>query len=737
VAATRTSRTAALVAIAAALATGCGSESEPQRTDAPRSASRSASQWASLTAGYGFHWDGAAATDGARVGIEEIDGRPWLAVDYRSDEWTALPLPGVFTAPRLLPQLSNVDRRSEPQVVLVDGRPLRFLPQHVAVTDGGVPRPGTYSFVDGRLCIVLPDGVASPRAVRHLVEVPVGAPDGDRWRIDTGLVAGDGFVVVPGTTHAVELEGGSARRVSFVGFAEQPTDGPGAGSNADAAVTLRVSQDGRELWRRVIGADDWHASGRTVHGAADLADTDASTTIEFAIDGPITVAGFLAPVVGPQLDAERGARALDGRPNVVVFLADTFRADGLRAHRRYRDSDDDFELTALEAFAAGARRFENTWSPSTWTLPAHASLFTSLLPRQHGVRTAGATLPKSATTLAEVMRAAGYRTIAVTEGAFVTSSFGLAQGFEAFLQGGRALEDGLANALEVLDTGDGRPTFLFVQTYLPHNPWRPTPTARATVGLGASEPTEEQVVLGARAAIAPDGTDWDAPDLVALRRLYRAQSLDFDRAFDAWLEAFDAHGWRDASHLFFTSDHGESFGHHDWLMHIGPAYEVLTRVPLLWSGPGVEPGVESATASLVDLAPTIARLVDAPVPDAWDGLELGRAEADRLAWSSWMPSSAADDAATDARLDGRLVVTDGVHKLHLDEDGTRVERAFHLVDDPDEADPLADDERPRDLVRRALERVGPAVERRLPDGARAETNAQVLERLRALGYLRD
>ena len=725
----RRSRIATLAASAAALLASCGPKTEPRTGDAP--------VWRSLTEGYAFHWEGAARDDDARVGIEEIDGRPWLAADYRDEEWTPLAGSGVFTAPRLLPELSNGSRRAEPQVVLLDGRPLRFLPAHVGLASGAPPQPGTFGFVDDRLCVVPPEGTDAPRAVRHLVEVPVGAPDGDRWRIDTGLVAGDGFVVIPGTTHAVELAAGRARRLSFVGFAEPPA-GPDAADDA-RAVTLRVLQDGRELWRRVVGPDDWHASGRTVHGAVDLADTDTGTTLEFAVDGPLTVSGFLAPTLGPALEEGRERRALDGRPNVVVFLADTFRADGLRAHRRYRDSDDDYELAALEAFADGARRFANTWSPATWTLPAHASMFTSLLPRQHGVRTSDATLPKSATTLAEVLRDAGYRTIAVTEGAYATASFGVAQGFDAFLQGGRALEDGLANATEALASGDGRPTFLFVQTYLPHNPWVPSASARAALGLDADAPTEEGVVLGARAALRPGGAGWRDPDLTALRRLYRAQSVDFDHAFAAWLGAFEALGWEEDSHLFFTSDHGESFGHHDWLMHIGPAYEVLTRVPLLWRGPHVEAGVDPSITSLVDLAPTIATLAGAAAPAPWTGRDLG-ADRDpasvRLAWSSWVPTNATDGPAS-ARLDARLVVTDGVHKAHFDEAGTRIERVFHVADDPDEQDPLADADRPPTFVEHARRGVGAATERRLPDGARAETSAEVLERLRALGYLRD
>lgn len=700
-----------------------------EQTSTPPPAGDGASRWRSLTEGYTFAWDGEPRSAGSqRLSIESIEGRPWLAVDHDDAQWTRLALPGVFATPRLAPAFEASARFAVRQLVLADGEPLTYRSGSAILEAGLDFDAGSYGFFDDQLCVALPDGMDAPTSVRHLVELPIGVPDATRWRIDVGFATGAGVVALPGVAPSLELPAGGPRRLSFGAFAFQsPEEG-------DLALALTV--DGREVWRHEVSADATGGSS-LVHGAVELDASDEPATLKLECEGSFTIAGLLAPVIGPSLAGQSASRALDGRPNVVVFLADTFRADGLVTQRRFRDSDDDYRLVHLEALAAESRRFERTWSTSSWTLPAHASLFTSLNARQHGVRTAFATLPSSAHTLAETMRNAGYRTVAVTDGGYVSSSFGLAQGFELFLQ----LQDGerhtLERATQILATGDGRPTFLFVQSYMPHNPFDPSIDARRALGLEADAPREVDVISGANAAIATGADDaWLDPDVAALRRLYRAQLLDFDTAFGAWYARFEDLGWADNSHLFFTSDHGEAFGHHEWLMHIGPAYEVLTRVPLLWSGPKVPSGVDQRAVSLVDLAPTIARLGGASVPAAWRGHALEEPDDQRLAWSSWIPANRFSAAANE-RADGRLTATNGVHRVYFDETGARVQRVFDIADDPDEAHALSSgsDAWPEAFVRRAQGDVETETTQTVPDGARAAPGQGLVDRLRQLGYL--
>jgi arylsulfatase A-like enzyme len=66
----------------------------------------------------------------------------------------------------------------------------------------------------------------------------------------------------------------------------------------------------------------------------------------------------------------------------------------------------------LDQFARDALVFERAYTPSSHTLPAHASLMTGLYPETHGVIEMSDSLPPQATTLAERLQEKGYRTAA-------------------------------------------------------------------------------------------------------------------------------------------------------------------------------------------------------------------------------------------------------------------------------------------------------------------------------------
>jgi arylsulfatase len=150
---------------------------------------------------------------------------------------------------------------------------------------------------------------------------------------------------------------------------------------------------------------------------------------------------------------------------------DTTRADHLGVYGYERPTSPN-----LDELAAHAEVYEKAYSTSSWTLPAHASLFTGRYPRSHGMRhdPAGELvladaidapegirargLSDEALTLAEILQAAGYRTGAVVAGPWLHRSFGLSRGFlhyddEAVHSARRAAEvtDG---ALRWLGQGD-------------------------------------------------------------------------------------------------------------------------------------------------------------------------------------------------------------------------------------------------------------------------------------------
>ncbi|MEI9950669.1 MAG: sulfatase [Pseudomonadota bacterium] len=85
---------------------------------------------------------------------------------------------------------------------------------------------------------------------------------------------------------------------------------------------------------------------------------------------------------------------------------------------------------------------------------------------------------------------------------------------------------------------------------------------------------------------------------------------------DLWLGklltfAREQQWWKDTV-LIISADHGEAFGEHGFYKHAFEIWEVLTRVPLLISGPGIKPRRIDERRSHLDLAPTILDLMGFP-----------------------------------------------------------------------------------------------------------------------------
>ncbi|KIT15031.1 sulfatase-like hydrolase/transferase [Jannaschia aquimarina] len=125
---------------------------------------------------------------------------------------------------------------------------------------------------------------------------------------------------------------------------------------------------------------------------------------------------------------------------------------------------------------------------------------------------------------------------------------------------------------------------------------------------------------------------------------YRRLFLDHGEDFEAWrksyavywgftsliddqlgriLNALEAEGTLDDTIVIYLSDHGENLGAHG-LWHKMVGYEESIRVPLIFRLPGrISNGLRSdMPSSLVDVAPTLARLCDLPSRPEWRGRDL-------------------------------------------------------------------------------------------------------------------
>ena len=87
------------------------------------------------------------------------------------------------------------------------------------------------------------------------------------------------------------------------------------------------------------------------------------------------------------LDGFVACRRAEHTPNVVLVTLDTTRADHV-GHLGYH------RLTTpnLDRLAEQGVTYTRAYATSSWTAPSHGSIFTSLLPSEHGCRRAPAAL---------------------------------------------------------------------------------------------------------------------------------------------------------------------------------------------------------------------------------------------------------------------------------------------------------------------------------------------------------
>ena len=389
------------------------------------------------------------------------------------------------------------------------------------------------------------------------------------------------------------------------------------------------------------------------------------------------------------------------RPPIVLVTIDTLRADRLGSYGSTRG------LTpSLDAFAREAARFTAAVSQVPLTLPSHATILTGLHPAHHGVRTNdGFRLAPAVPTLAESLKAAGYRTAAFIGGYPLRGSSGLSRGFDRYDDDFLAAPDATERSADAviqsasawIDAHRAEPFFTWIHLFDPHSPYTPpAPFAAA---------------------------HRDAP--------YDGEVAYTDAALGRFLDRLRGLHLFQPAAIVIVADHGESLGDHGERTHGTFLYDATIRVPLLIKLPGrtaaagrtVDAPVETA-----DLAPTVAALAGAALARS-DGLSLlplvggAAGDPDRPAYAEsyyqnvllgWSPLRAVRTARW------KLI------------EAPRSE-LYDLERDPQELQNRLGD---RTALAAGLQRALIALEARggSPHDARAAAAGDAAERLRSLGY---
>ena len=308
--------------------------------------------------------------------------------------------------------------------------------------------------------------------------------------------------------------------------------------------------------------------------------------------------------------------------NIILIVSDSLRYDAV-----YRGGQ-----PGLKYMEAHGTQFTNARSAACWTLPATASLFSGMMPHEHGANTQARWFKNEIPSLAGKLKTQGYKPIMVTANSVTTEIFNLCKDFdevhkiwkyvdsrhpmllrlvltlnrprirrmvlkpndEIFDQLSEDLSQGLVWAQKTCtdlfdktrelmksNNANGQGTFFFLNMMETHYPYHVSDTfellSKSIWNKGREWHTLYHLLSQSFLKNDKETIKRDMLDLFKERQ-YRAWLL-IRQNLDAYIEELH----RDENNLVvFCSDHGDNFGDQGWQYHFSNVTDAGNRVPLFW-----------------------------------------------------------------------------------------------------------------------------------------------------------
>jgi len=349
-----------------------------------------------------------------------------------------------------------------------------------------------------------------------------------------------------------------------------------------------------------------------------------------------------APLTLTRFEATESAPA--PRPPIVFVSIDTFAARHLALYGYGRATSPELERLAKDAVV-----FERCLANAPWTLPSYLSVMTGLYPRAHWLELDGPEvtpfdrwqLAENRLTLAEALRARGYRTGAFVDTQWLSPIFQFQQGFDVYNGDGalasfadptKHIQDIVQNLVPrwLAANPASSPPFLFVHAldahgpYLPDAPFRDSfsgalPEPRRMIPAGSNNETYRTMPEWMGRTFVPAQQQPLPPELPLEDTIARYDEtlLKVDHYLGALFGELKQRGLYDPAVIVVTGDHGEHFGPEAY--GHGVMQEDVLHVPLIVKLPGNAHGGTRVAqgVSLVDLFPTLVELAGGDTRGGW------------------------------------------------------------------------------------------------------------------------
>jgi arylsulfatase A-like enzyme len=527
-------------------------------------------------------------------------------------------------------------------------------------------------------------------------------------------------------------------------------------------ITFHVAVDNTDLYAKTVAdPNDWADADLdlSVYGGRTVKLTFATNTEKAGTVG--LWANPLLTTHGPK-----------NRPNVLVYLIDTERADHSTLYGYTRDT-----TPFLSKLGGQGLVFEDCQVQAPRTKQSTASLMTSLYSYTHGIVHDYDTIPKGSTTLAEQLRAAGYVTASIVANPFAGRITGLGRGFDYLAEWAvvqryrtdahdRGTDSEAVNkiAFPWLEQHKDEPFFLYAHATDPHAPYRPPAGFEEKFANPSETPEFDRNYkrLGGKikyaggtvvshAGARQAGVDPNRFIRRAIDR-YDGEILHNDSSLEQLVGKLKQLGILDNTLIVVVSDHGEEFWEHGWTSHGHSLYQELTHgVFLMWNPKLIPlPRRISDPVQLIDVMPTVFDLLGIKIPDVVQGQSLvpfAKGQGFRRR-GPVMTSRFADPEAKkiglvpENRIDAVAFLDSNwklIYREKAAEAGVKKIELYDRRSDRDETKDIAA-QHPQEVDRMMTE-IGKWLEAQkqlkssLSRGPKATLDQQTIDRLRSLGYL--
>ncbi|MBX2799426.1 MAG: sulfatase [Myxococcales bacterium] len=338
-----------------------------------------------------------------------------------------------------------------------------------------------------------------------------------------------------------------------------------------------------------------------------------------------------------------GADAASQKPDVLFIVMDTVRAQSSSTYGYERET-----TPVLTELAEQGLKFADANTPATWSLPAHASLFTGTFPSVHNAHGETRRLDETLPTVAEVFRDAGYQTRCFSANPHISKSFGLIRGFDScdeawrlgsgarqfsfmyrFLdrlglgsvddKGGSTVVGNIRHWMEDRPDDDA-PAFVFVNFLEAHFPFHQLPDDY--LWAYHDRPISELRDAGQIAFGAQFGRQLTDAEVEQIRGpildMYDGGVLYTDALVGQVIDEWRSRGLLDDTIVLVLADHGEVVGEHRCFGHVSAVVEEDLRVPMVFRyPPRIEAGsVVDHAVSTAGVFATLTDLAGLPTPES-------------------------------------------------------------------------------------------------------------------------